>query len=633
MTTSCNETSASAPASAQPGGTSGTLAWTLLALLLITNGPLFLCMPLTDDAAMYDLQALNWLRGGVLYRDIVEPNLPGAAWIHAAIRATLGTSSLALRSVDLLLFSGVVALSRAWLVRQGSAPTAVAWSVLFLCLCYFSLSEWCHCQRDGWLLLPGLVGLTLRRRQLQRLREDPLRASVPGTASTAGWAFLEGLCWGAGVWLKPMIAIPALGVWSLSTLYIGNWRRSLVDLLGLVSGGLLLGGIGIAVLVWSDAWPFFRTMLVEWNPRYVAAGREQWTVGRFAAMQVRFFPWQLLHFAAIPVALLTIGRALREWWKGRNVEKSKGRDAEGANSGSADASGSQSLATCDSLTLRLFDFSTLSVFYLAWLLQSYLLQHLFDYVHAPGLLLAIVVLAGRCPVRSPTRTNPDSGESSRDGNAARFAARKSVGLRRRGRASGLALVGFVVLVLLTTPVVRVGRLSWWWNCVREGSTAEARDRLKYFSVPSWRDLERVADFLRDRGLADQQLTCYHNSLIHLYGMLGVRPSTRYAYLEQAVAFFPERHPVFLQSLRDSRQQYVVTDLVASGLSLDRIEQLAPEGVLPRPPRFPSRLREVYPWSQPAIFRAGPYLVHQVRPPLGHLESPRSFPREASEHRR
>ncbi len=95
------------------------VAWSLLVLLLVTNVPLFLCMPLTDDAAMYDLQALNWLRGGMLYRDILEPNLPGVIWLHAVVRGTLGTSSMALRAVDLVLFSIFVALSRNWLNSIG----------------------------------------------------------------------------------------------------------------------------------------------------------------------------------------------------------------------------------------------------------------------------------------------------------------------------------------------------------------------------------------------------------------------------------------------------------------------------------------------------------------------------------
>ena len=69
-------------------------AWGVLALLLAVNVPLFLCMPLTDDTTLYDLQARNLMQGGVMYRDIFEPNLPGVVWVHIAIRSLLGTSSI-----------------------------------------------------------------------------------------------------------------------------------------------------------------------------------------------------------------------------------------------------------------------------------------------------------------------------------------------------------------------------------------------------------------------------------------------------------------------------------------------------------------------------------------------------------
>ena len=207
--------------------------WGLLVLLLVSNVPLFLCMPLTDDAAMFDLQARNLLAGGVLYRDIVDPNLPGVIWIQAVVRATLGTSSLALRAVDLLWFSVFVTLSRHWLASSGATRAAQAWLVFVLLVCYFSLSEWCHCQRDVWLLVPGLAGLILRRRQIERLR-------------TVRWSFLEGLCWGAGVWLKPMIVLPAACCWVVSVLCIRSWRRSVADAAGLLAGGLTVGGVRAA---------------------------------------------------------------------------------------------------------------------------------------------------------------------------------------------------------------------------------------------------------------------------------------------------------------------------------------------------------------------------------------------------
>ncbi len=612
MTTASLAIPESATDAAPAGRIGSALAWSLLVLLLVTNVPLFLCMPLTDDAAMYDL------------------HLPGVIWLHAAVRGTLGTSSLALRAVDLLLFTTFVAFSRPWLASYGVTRATQAWSVLVLFVCYFSLSEWCHCQRDLWLLVPGLAGLTLRRRQIERLRMAS-RCTPTRNASerAASWAFLEGLCWGAGVWLKPMIVLPAGCCWMLSALDVHNWRRSLVDLLGLLSGGLLIGGLGVAGLVWSGAWPYFVTTLVDWNPRYVAAAREQWTFARFAAMQVRFFPWQLLHLAAVPIALSAFKRQTQDCWRSRKVEKSaeyrsKGRKVEKSTSRIGDTPDSSSPGLFDLSTLRLF-----SLFYLAWLVQSYWLQHLFDYVHAPALLLAIVVVAASFARRAaePSAANVDAPlrEAENSRHAVTGPLFPAVH-RRLGRfARRCAVIGFAILVTLTTPAVRPHRLACWGTCVTEGSTATVRDRLKTFSVPSWQDLERVAAVLREQGIRDGELTCYNSAAVHLYGILGVRASTRYVYLEQLVTYFPHRLGLFSQALLDSPQRYVVTDLVASGLSPSGIARLCAEGPLAGPPRFPSRLRDVYPWSQPAMFRAGPYLVHRVEPPLGRLDAPRKTP--------
>tara|TARA_B100001939_G_scaffold335217_1_gene337019 strand:+ start:608 stop:751 length:144 start_codon:yes stop_codon:yes gene_type:complete len=47
-------------------------------------------MPLNSDTALFDVQAAEVLKGGVMYRDIVEPNLPGVVWIHLLIRSVAG---------------------------------------------------------------------------------------------------------------------------------------------------------------------------------------------------------------------------------------------------------------------------------------------------------------------------------------------------------------------------------------------------------------------------------------------------------------------------------------------------------------------------------------------------------------
>jgi len=637
------------------------VACILLVLLLVTNGPLFLCMPLTDDAAMYDLQARNLLRGGVLYRDIHEPNLPGVVWIHTAVRGIFGNSSVVLRAVDLAFFSCLVALLWNWLRVAGSGRRIQAWTVLVLFFCYLSMSEWCHCQRDVWLLVPGLGALTLRRRQTEAWRagKRPLR-------SVAWWGLIEGLCWGTGVWLKPMIVVPAACCWLVSAVQLRNWRAVLVDLGGLLAGGIAIGAAGIVWLYGSGAWPYFVTTLVEWNPRYMQAGREHWTGLRYVSMLYRFFPWQFIHLAAVPVAIATVVRAGGQWKSGRveeaesqRVEKSKSEKVEESESQRVKESRGQCVqepkstsGACSDLstfrpsdfstspspdsstspssdlsTLRLFDFSSLllSVFYLAWLIQSYALQHLFDYVHAPGVLLAVAVLAvgafGRADVaarrlRMASRTaSPAPSEES-----------SMVAHAESDRATGhdhwrIAAVGFLAVAVLASPAMRSERLSRWWSCVTQGSTAQNRDRLKLLVMPQWRDLERVSEYVRTLKVHDGELTCYNSSLVHLYWLLDWRAPTRYVYLEQIAIYFPDRQDAFLRDLNESRQRYVTSDLTASGLPAERIESLCPEGALSRPPLFPSRLSGVFPWSQPAIFRAGPYLVHRVERPLGRLNKP------------
>lgn len=622
------------PTSASPSDLSsrgGTYAaWMLLVLLLVSNGPLFLCMSLTDDAAMYDLQARSLLRGGVLYRDILEPNLPGVVWIHTLVRGILGNSSIVLRAVDLALFSCTAALLWNWLRATGAGRRVQAWAVLVLFFCYLSMSEWCHCQRDVWLLLPGLGALTLRLRQVDAWRSGrrPLR-------SIACWGVVEGLCWGAGVWLKPMIVVPAACCWLVSAVVMRNWRAVLADFVGLVTGGLTMGGAGIAWLHASGAWPHFVTMLVEWNPRYFRAGREHWTALRYVSMLYRFLPWQFIHLAAVPVAVATIARSAEGGAKSRKVEKLKREKVEEPGTERVEKSKSErveepestSSGAPDFSTFRLFDFSTLllSVFYLAWLGQSYLLQHLFDYVHAPGVLLAVAVLAARAfrqdDRAGQTRQSVSQAELC---DAAQGSAAKRAESGRTGRRLGwrVAVAGFLAVALFVSPVLRVNRLSFWWVCVREGSTPEVRDGLRLLQLPRWQELERVADYLRGERLEDGELTCFNSSLIHLYSRLGFGPSTRYAFFEHHAILFGDRNRLLLEALAASRQRYVVTDLIASGMSAQSIERLCPEGMLSEPPNFPREVRGVFPWSQPAIFRAGPYLVHRVDRALGTLSRPR-----------
>ncbi|QGQ31870.1 hypothetical protein [Gimesia maris] len=141
------------------------LALGSLLLLVVTATPQLVCMPVTNDVSYYDLQTRTVMRGGVLYRDIVEPNFPGVVWVHLTIRGMFGWSTEVLRICDLILFG----LTVTFLARFVS-PVRFQLSFL-LFLAYYSVSEWCHVQRDLWLLLPTAVALNLRWAQIRRCSE------------------------------------------------------------------------------------------------------------------------------------------------------------------------------------------------------------------------------------------------------------------------------------------------------------------------------------------------------------------------------------------------------------------------------------------------------------------------------
>ena len=502
----------------------------LVALLAITV-PLLVRMPLATDVVLYDMQAANIMAGGIACHDYVEPNLPGVVWIHMAVRSLVGTSWEALRIVDILFYAATVGMLIAW--QPGRSATRRLWAAFILFWMYTCVSEWNHCQRDIWLLVPALAALHLRARQAERAGQGG------STLAIAGWGLVEGLCWGAGVWLKPFVMVPAICAWVASN---GAKRRFAIraaDLAGLVLGGLIVGAAGIAWMVANGAWPAFVETMTGWNPEYAAARFAGWTSPqRMGAMVWRFFPWIFLHLAAIPTAIAALRTTMRA---------------------------------------RL-----LATFYLAWLVQSVLVQHLFDYVHLPGIVLAVGMLA-------------DWGWNVRWRRA--------------------AVWGFCLVAMISSGVFRTDRLAYW--CPSEDDMpAEVHARLARLNQVNWVDLQRVAYYLGDMHLADGELTCLNSTLVYLYPMLNLKPSTRFIFLDSLYMFCPSHRPEIERAVQSSRQRYVVADLVTAGVPAavaDRgksaLAQMTAGGAA----------NGSFPWSQEPVFRSGRYVVYRVKPPIGPLQ--------------
>jgi hypothetical protein len=532
------------------------LGWLVLVALLLVGVPVFLRMPMTGDVSFYDTCARHVLSGGALERDLLFLPPPGMAWSLALVRATLGGSSEALRLADLAVFTGIVWLLVRWLRVAGLSRGARVWTAALMYAFYLTAMELLHCQPDTWMLLLALAALHLRRRRLRALAEPGRSVRRDSLAS-----FLEGMCWAAGCLFKPFVAVPALLTWLASA---GLARRSggrrgawlVWDACCVLAGGLLVGaawqGWLLASGTWSDYWQNFRDFGGEYYSD--AAGVPQRCLG----LLVKLSPWGLLHLAAVPVALVALARLLRQ----RSPAQPRPTDGD----------------LCTPL---------LAAFYVAWLAQASFLQFQVPYHLVPVALLAMALVV--CGLR--TAANPWPGRVT------------------------LFAIGFCGVIW--QPAVGLERLSLWGRCWTGGDGPELRDRLSLDPrtaewVPDWQDLEEVAEFLRSQQVGDGDLTCYHTSAIHLYPQLGVKPATRFLNPSWQKIKFPQRGQRIDDELRASGQRYIVTDVKEEKLSQAQAVAQRPGQPLALPPDFPPEKAEAYPFSEPVVFRAGRYYVHQAR---------------------
>jgi hypothetical protein len=495
----------------------------------------------------WDLGARTVLQGRVPYQDWIENNLPGMLWLHVFVRSLFGWRSEVLRSVDVLIVLTLIRLLTRWLPSSVTRNTRLGLAGVLLVF-YLSTSEWCHCQRDVWMLLPALLALSLRLRQVRRLSRPESRG---------GWfigsAFVEGILWGIAFWIKPFVVVPACLCWLLSARLswpaAGSGWKIALDGIAVVVGGLACGAAGIAWLVAVGAWPTFAEILFVWNREYITtdvSGGHRWLL--LAGFLIRFFPWVLVHFLAVPVACGQLCRAV--------IRSHPARES-------------------DAQTL-------LAGLYLGWLFQAVCLQHLFDYVQTPPVLLGLTVVAGQYAIsRSP--------------------------LTRR-----LVPAMLLVFVLARFPAICMDRLTVWIRCCREGSNAALRDRLTLLPKVSWSDLERVKSFLRGQGVRDGELSCTHLGTLSLYQELGVNPATRCAFLQSPLISFKNHQDTLFAEVAASRQRFLVCD--AEGFGMDKLREVLHWDDDPDYSPPPS----LYPWSDQIVFRSGRYLVFRLSGPETQL---------------
>ncbi len=602
------------------------------AVALVAGLPLYLRSPLWCDVTLYDLAARNLLSGGVHYRDLFDTNLPGFVWLMTGLRWAFGTSSVVVRLADLVIVCGVVALLDRLMKWGGATRLARWWALAGIAFLYPFAIEMVHAQRDVWMMLPALAAVALRVRRTFANPDKAAFFSENGNASPLRCFYesaLEGLLWGAAVWLKPHIVLMAATVWLVSAVRITSgrprpWLFAAADLAGNVAGGLSIGACGVAWLVASGTWPYFWEVLTVWNPEYTKLSRQE-LPERLGHELYWFPPWSIWLIPTVPLAVLSVVDAVP--WSGRRSSDPLGPGPVGrllpdwlwARRAGVDAR---------------FVRGVLGALYLMWAAQALLLQRSFTYAHLPETFLMLALWAAHrwampaIPLAWMAATSllwlfADAVPSFRE-EMLTIATDKHV-------SSEIGEERYFV----RHPLADSRRMAWWSTCWRFDLTEREQFALwdglrrvrEHEAAIGWEDLGDVAEYLRSQGVKDREVVAWHDSPHAVYLILGVKPGIRFMHTSTALSIGEVGAATVMEELAAAAgtARFAVSDLewCANGATPEeRLLMLGPSESPTQllPAAISPGQRGAFPLNQPAVYRSrgglGRYIVHELTPPLG-----------------
>ena len=576
--------------------------------------PVFLRLPLWCDVTLYDVAARSLLAGGVHYRDVFDTNPPGFVWCLTLLRATLGTSTISVRAVDLAVFAGILLCLDRLAKLGGGSRTSRAWAAAGMLAIYLFSTEYIHAQRDIWLALPVLIALFLRLRRI-------------GSPRGFFWpAVAEGLLWGAATWIKPQVIPIALFAWLLTVrrLSAGSWKVAALDLAGNFAAGAALGLLGLGYLVASGTWPHYWVVMTEWNVHYSDLMFKELD-GRIDLEWTWFRPWSALLAPSMLLVLASLidGRIWSAQWLLAGKLGPIGRIHGGILFDPAPSDSAR------------FTRAVLAGVFFVWTAVSLLFQREFIYVHVLEVLLVLALwashrwylpalaLAWIAALNLAFRMADDSPDFQ---NSAR------VTCRQLGQDFDKFDLDY------RHPLARRGYFDKWTASFTTPTTgqddARLKDRLKreklHVATTNWEELGEVAEYLRGQNAKDREVVCWNEGVHPLYLLLGLRPGIRFMHVHNTDGISPDAAKLVRGELKaNPKVRFVVVDLewVAS---IEGWDNTLPTPY--RPGRSPGNLLPalslnwdgVFPYDgRKTAFRSngglGRYLVFAVTVPLGTVE--------------
>ncbi len=588
----------------------------LAGLFAVLGVPVFLRLPLWCDVTLYDVAARSLLAGGLHYRDVFDTNPPGFVWCLTLLRATLGTSTIAVRAVDLAVLAGIVLCLDRLAKLGGGSRTSRAWATAGMLAIYLFSTEYIHAQRDIWLALPALVALVLRLRRI-------------GSARGYFWpAVAEGLLWGAATWIKPQVIPIALFAWLLTVrrLSAGSWKVAAVDLAGNFAAGAALGLLGLGYLVASGTWPHYWIVMTEWNVHYSDLMFKELD-GRTDLEWTWFRPWSALLVPSMLLVMASLidGRIWSARWLPAGRSGPVGRVLGGILFDPAPGDPER------------FSRAVLAGVFFVWTAVSLLFQREFIYVHVLEVLLMLALwashrwclpalaLAWIAALNLAFRIADDSPDFQ---NSARITC------RRIGRDFDRFDLDY------RHPLARRGYFDKWTASFTTPTTgqddARLKDRLKreklHVATTNWEELGEVAEYLRGQNAKDREVVCWNEGVHPLYLLLELQPGIRFMHVHNTDGISPDAGKLVRGELKaNPKVRFVVVDLewVAGIEGWDSAPTpYRPGRGHPEPnhllPKLSQNWDGVFPYDRRrTVFRSdrelGRYVVFAVTVPLGTVD--------------
>ena len=572
---------------------SARLGWFVAGLFFAIGVPLFLRMPLWCDATLYQTAARNVMNGGVHYREIFDTNPPGFVWAICVVETIFGSSTEAIRFADLIVASSALIVLMRFASMAGAKRADLAWMAAGWASFYPYLAEFCHIQRDVWMMLPALLATWIRVRRVGILLNDNGKTWVFGST------VLEGCLWAVACWIKPHVVVPVFFVWLTTIVFIFRRvstpvRHVIFDTVGVVFGAMIVFMSGLSWLLRTGTWDAYMDVNRNWNNGYIAIVFKE-LPGRIQFELIYFPPWSLFLLVAIPLSLVNVYRSL-----------SKNSD------------------------WQTFVRGVLASLFLSWTFMAIVIQRSLDYVHVPEIVLMISVFAANRWCVSFLVIAIQVG-------LALLVVATAIPVMWSGsRIEGRQIVGPSGQIFNAHVALKPERTGHWFICWSAPSRETRRDvgfLTGEFGGLDPVELGAVADFLKSQNVKDRELIAWHDSPHALYTVLGIEPGIRFMHLStmQAMGGWSEESSQYRRvrqevALAIPTAKFVVSDLHRvtdrRGIAL---HNLGDDGLSRAIPDWQKRQ---FPMDLPILYRSpnGRYLVHQIRHPyvLGDCKIPEAM---------